>query len=48
MMVTQGIGCPDHPASPSRPAWRKDRDFNTEFQGEATDYTEPCFPREAP
>ncbi len=27
---------------------RKDRFLNTDFQGGATDYTEPRFPREAP
>ncbi len=32
---------------PAWSAWGKGRFFNTEFQGETTDYTEPCFAREA-
>ncbi len=47
MMVAHDIGCPDHPASPPRPAWGKDRDLNTDFQGDFTDYTEPRGSREA-
>ncbi len=37
-----------HSAMPAWSVWGKNRFFNTEFEGEATEHTEPRRPREAP